>query len=49
MARRLKASEKLHAPLQINFVRANGRYRVGKLLSFGGSGEPNSDSDLAPH
>ena len=34
-----KASKKLHAPLQINFVCVGGWYRVGKLLGSGGSGE----------
>jgi hypothetical protein len=50
MAMRLQnpqeASEGLHAPLQIDFVRVGGRYRVGKLLGFGGSGASNSDSGL---
>ena len=38
----------LQAPLQIDFVRVGSRYRVGKLLGFGGSGAPtgNSDSSL---
>ncbi len=36
------ASGKPHAPLQIDFVRVAGRYRVGKLLGYGGSGERNS-------
>ena len=38
------ASEKLHNPLQIDFVRVAGRYRVGKLLGYGGSGECNPTS-----
>jgi hypothetical protein len=36
-----KASKKSHAPVQIDFVRVGGRYRVGKLLGSGASGEPN--------
>jgi hypothetical protein len=32
-------SEELHAPLKFDFVRVGGRYRVGKLLGSGGSGE----------
>jgi len=32
--------------LQIDFVRVKAQYRVGKLLGFGGSGEPNSASCL---
>jgi len=39
-----EASEKPHTPLQIGFVHVGGRYRVGKLLGSGGSGEPNSAS-----
>lgn len=42
-------SEKPHAPLKIDFVRVGGRYRVGKLLGSGGSGEPNSNSGLTLH
>jgi hypothetical protein len=38
--------EGLHAPIHINFLHVGGRYRVGKLLGFGGSGAPNSDSGL---
>ena len=38
------ASEKPRAPLQVSFVRVGGRYRVGKLLGSGASGEPNPDS-----
>jgi len=41
-----ETSEGLHAPLKIDFVRVAGRYRVGKLLGFGRSGVPNSDSSL---
>ena len=33
------------APLQIDFVRVDGRYRVGKLLGFGESGAPTGNSD----
>ena len=33
-------------PVQIDFVRVGGRYRVGKLLGSGGSGRSNSDSNL---
>ena len=33
------------APLHVDFVRVGGRYRVGKLLGSGGSGESNSDSN----
>ena len=44
LQRDLEASEKPHSPLQLNFVRVGGRYRVGKLLGSGSSGEPNSDS-----
>jgi hypothetical protein len=29
---------------QLDFVRVGCRYRVGKLLGSGGSGEPNSES-----
>ena len=32
------------SPLQLDFVRVGSRYRVGKLLGSGGSGEPNSES-----
>lgn len=39
-----EASEEPHAPLQIDFVHVGGRYRVGKLLGFGGSGKPSSSS-----
>ena len=40
------AFEKPHAPLKIDFVRVAGRYRVGELLGYGGSGECNPDSNL---
>jgi hypothetical protein len=33
-------SEKRHPPLKLDFVRVGGRYRVGKLLGSGRSGEP---------
>lgn len=36
----------LQNPSQIDFVRVGGRYRVGKLLGSGASGEPNSGSPL---
>jgi hypothetical protein len=35
----------LQAPLQIDFVRVGGRYRVGELLGFGESGAPTGNSD----
>jgi hypothetical protein len=48
MAMRMKnprqTSKKKPLPLKLDFVRVDGRYRVGKLLGSGGSGEPNSDS-----
>ena len=44
-----KPSKKPHAPVQIDFVHVGGRYRVGKLLGSGGSGEPNSDPCLTFH
>lgn len=43
-----KPSEQRPGPLQLDFVRVGGRYRVGKLLGSGGSGEPNSDSSSTP-
>jgi hypothetical protein len=50
MATCLKNSrEPSHAPLQIDFVRVGGQYRVGKLLGSGGSGEPDSDSSSTLH
>ncbi len=30
-------------PFKLDFVHVGGRYRVGKLLGSGGSGESNSD------
>jgi hypothetical protein len=33
-------------PVQVDFVRVGGRYRVGKLLGSGGSGRSNSNSNL---
>ena len=33
-------------PLQVDFVRVGGRYRVGKPLGSGRAGESNSDSSL---
>ena len=47
MAMPLRGSENFceqPRPLQIDFVRVGARYRVGKLLGSGGSGESNSDS-----
>jgi hypothetical protein len=50
MAMRLQdpqeTSEGLQDPLKIDFVHVGGRYRVGKLLGFSGSGAPNFDSSL---
>src|SRR6267142_3055984 len=40
--RKTIGSKKQHSPIQPNFVRVNGRYRVGKILGSGGSGECNS-------
>lgn len=37
-------SNKRHVTFQPNFVRVDGRYRVGKLLGSGGSGECDSYS-----
>jgi hypothetical protein len=39
-----KASMKSPVPLHVDFVRVGGRYRIGKLLGSGGSGESNPDS-----
>ena len=44
-----QASKKPRAALQVDFVRVAGRYRVGKLLGSGGSGEPNSDPNSTLH
>ena len=45
----LEAPEKPHTPLKLDFVRVGGRYRVGKLLGSGSSGEPISDlSSILP-
>ena len=33
------------APLQIDFVRVDGRFRVGELLGSGESGAPTGNSD----
>lgn len=45
MATRLRnsegRSEKPRAPIKVDFVRVGGRYRVGKLIGSGGSGERN--------
>lgn len=38
--------EKRFTPSKSDIVRVGGRYRVGKLLGTGGSGELNSDSNL---
>ena len=35
------ASAKFPVPPHVNFVRVGGRYRIGKLLGSGGSGESN--------
>jgi hypothetical protein len=43
------AFEKPHVPLQVDFVRVAGRYRVGKLLGYGGSGERHPDSNRLIH
>ena len=42
---RRKPSVKCSVPLHVDFVRVGGRYRVGKLIGSGGSGEYNSESD----
>jgi hypothetical protein len=39
-----KASNKIPRPLQPDFVRVGGRYRVGNLLGSGGSGGYKFDS-----
>jgi len=41
--RPLQASRKQTASHQLDFVHVGGRYRIGKLLSTGGSGKPHSD------
>jgi hypothetical protein len=38
-----QTSEKQFSTPPLGFVRVGGRYRVGKLLGTGGSGELNSD------
>jgi serine/threonine protein kinase len=38
-----RPSEKRYLPLKLDFVRVGGRYRIGKLLGSGRSGEPNSE------
>lgn len=38
-----QTSEKQLSTLPLDVVRVGGRYRVGKLLGTGGSGELNSD------
>jgi serine/threonine protein kinase len=43
-SRKTTAPKKRHAPIQPNFVRVDGRYRVGKILGSGGSGERDSCS-----
>jgi len=37
------ASDKSLVPPDLDLVRVGGRYRVGKLLGFGGSGVSNPD------
>lgn len=41
-----QTSEKRFTPSMSDIVRVAGRYRVGKLLGTGGSGELNFDSNL---
>jgi len=39
--RSLQASKKQPTPHHLDFVCVGGRYRVGKMLGTGGSGEPH--------
>lgn len=41
-----RQTEKQSTPSKSDIVRVDGRYRVGKLLGTGGSGELNSDLNL---
>jgi hypothetical protein len=41
-----QTSKKGPLPLKLDFVRVGGRYRVGKLLGSGRTGELNSDLSL---